>query len=67
MNRLQAIDNALNNTTCPKMIDKLIYERKSAEINWKAKAIEAKEQLQMLEMEKEAKKGLLGKLKKWIR
>jgi hypothetical protein len=67
MNRLQAIDNALNNTTCPKMIDKLIYERKSAEINWKAKAEELYHDNKRLEAEKEAKKGLLKKLKKWLR
>lgn len=43
MNRLNAIDNALNNTTCPKMIDSLIYERKSTEVNWKAKTEEARQ------------------------
>lgn len=66
MNKLKAIDNKLNYVTCPKMIDSLIYERKSVEINWKAKAEELRQEELRLEAEKEARQGLLNKLKRFF-
>lgn len=43
LNEIEAIDNKLNNVTCPKMIDSLIYERKATAVNWKAKTEEARQ------------------------
>jgi len=66
MDNLDMIDNRLNNATCPKLIESLIYQRKGAEIDYPLWIKELYEEEEKLRVEKEAKLGLLEKLKGWI-
>ena len=63
MDNLDMIDNRLNNATCPKLIESLIYQRKGAEIEYPVII----EQLRQEELKLNAQKeSLLDKLKMWF-
>lgn len=64
--QLATLDNKINNTTCPSQLESLLYERKGLCTNWKAKAEEARQEYLRLEAEKEARLGLLEKLKRFL-
>ena len=66
MDNLDMIDNRLNNATCPKLIESLIYQRKGAEVDFTTQIKELYEEEERLRVEKEVKLGLLEKLKEWL-
>lgn len=65
--RLDMVENKLSNTTCPEMLESLIYERKSICTNWKAK-VEALRQEELKRLDTERKQeGILKRFDRWFR
>lgn len=67
MNKLDAIDNRLNNATCPKLIESLIYERKAVDVDWKETAKVVKEQHDKIEEAKRRGEDWLERLRRLMR